>query len=210
MKKSIIYGFIAVLLLVAACSHEQMQQPTTTDSMAQMHTSSPVAANSPAQQELARVGDLIEKGTATADDLETLKTLVKDDEHAQDELSEIGTMLTFKEYQHAGHGLGFLSSYLETGKDELCPGHELAHYYVFSRHGEDDMAAEGLEGAKEELPKWLPKAKAYDAKYPGPHSADEVAGVITKHIADIESGKITATDEEIDYLANALCVDDES
>ena len=92
----------------------------------------------------------------------------------------------------------------------LCPAHELAHYYVFSRNDETELAEEAFEEVEDQLHEWEEKAEEYLNNYPGRDSYEVIDEKIKEHIERIESGQKTVTEAEINYLANAICVESAS
>lgn len=174
------------------------------------YTSSTVGAKygkSDISKEMARLAVLSSEEKISTDDLSGLREMLKGDSSAEHELEEVGKLIQYGEYRHATHTLAFLDSYVETGKETICPGHELAHYYVWKKHGEDDMADEALEEAKEQMDEWQEKAKLYYERYPGEFTFDYILGKIRGHLDSIEGGNTATTKEEITFLAEkSVCV----
>jgi len=164
-------------------------------------------SKSDVSREMARLASLSAEGKISGNDLDGLKDMLRGNPVAEDEIGEVQKLIKYGEYTHATHTLAFLDSYVETGKETVCPGHELAHYYVWKRHGEDDLAEESLDTAKAQMDEWKEKAAAYYEKYPGEFSFDQIVGKVEGHIASIEGGNTTTTDEEITFLAEkSVCV----
>jgi outer membrane murein-binding lipoprotein Lpp len=195
MHSSIVLLVLATLLL-AGCAHGQYSQQEKDTITAEVGRLAQLAANHE-----------IKEG-----DLGTLKQLLASDAGAQDHLEELELMVQYQEFEHAGHALSFLGDYASTSEHVLCPGHELAHYYVFMRHGAEHEAEHALDETQEQLPEWIPKAKAYAQEYPGGYDVDALAGAIQAHLDRIEQGDTAATDEEIRFLANdaSVCVSEDS
>ncbi|MEK6825969.1 MAG: hypothetical protein AABY00_04235 [Nanoarchaeota archaeon] len=125
--------------------------------------------------------------TITALDLETLKKMVASEEHASEKVRELEVLARYQEYSHIGHGLGELHRYLQTGKERVCPGHYLAHYYVFSKHGENSLAEENLHEAEEKI--------------------DNLSSsLFIDTLSRIRAGNSTASEYEISDLADAECI----
>jgi hypothetical protein len=142
-----------------------------------------------------------------AEELKNLKSLLSSDKSAAHEFEELEVLIRYNETVHALHAWAFLADYVSTGKELLCPGHQLAHYYLFTRYNETELAEHALEEAKEQLPEWIPKARVYNEMYPTVRDFNETIRLATLHIASIESGNTTATDYEISLLAHtAICV----
>jgi hypothetical protein len=160
------------------------------------------------QSELSRLAALSSEERLAVADLGQIKTLLAKDEKAIHEFEEVELMIGYGEYEHAGHTIGFVSDYIETGQNIICPGHELAHYYLFKRYQNEDMAEHSLHHGQEDFENWVTKATAYEAQYPGVESVDAIAKTIQQHFDRIASGNMTATDEEIRYLATtaSICV----
>ena len=164
-------------------------------------------SKSDVSKEMARLASLSAEERISADDLEGLRNMLKGNSVAEDEIGEVEKLVKYGEYRHATHTLAFLDSYLETGKETVCPGHELAHYYVWKRHGEDDLAQESLKDAKGQMDEWQEKARQYYEKYPGEFTFDYIVDKIKGDIASIDGGNTTATDDEITFLAEkSVCV----
>lgn len=210
MKKSnLIFLLMALsILLLSACTQSVQVQKEEKIAMQEEGKSS-IIGNKAILNEISRLSKLAASNAITEKEIESLETMIESDEDAKDELHEIETFVKHKEYIHAVHGLSFLDAYVRTGKHLLCPSHALAHYYVFGRNGEQELAEEALEEAKEQLPEWKPLAKEYDEKYPGQVRFDVILKTIETHLKSIESDKTSATDKEINFLANegSLCVE---
>jgi hypothetical protein len=163
-----------------------------------------------AQTEITRLTSLAANEEITAEDLNGLKAMLKEDPDAEHYVDELIAMVEFKEYEHVGHSLSFLSSYISTGKNTLCPAHELAHYYVLMRHGEVHDAEHALEEAEETYDEWEEKAREYSKQYPGTESFEAISKNIQNHFIDIKAGNTRATDSEIKYLTGkgSLCVEE--
>ena len=130
--------------------------------------------------------------TITESDFTKLKTLAKSDSYATDELEELTVLTKYKEYSHVGHGLGFLYEYIKTGKEQICPGHNLAHYYVFTKHGENELAQNNLNEARQNIPDFGPSAY--------------YKMLFENTLASINAGNTTATNDQISELADAPCI----
>jgi len=133
--------------------------------------------------------------TVTEQDFDHLEDLAKDDEYALHEIEEIKLLAKYKEYAHIGHGLGFLYEYIQSGEEPICVGHVVAHYYVFSKHGETSVASHNLEEAYEQLDQWKASSNVNQTYI------DMVDNALNK----IENGNSEASEEEISDLANAPC-----
>ncbi len=167
-----------------------------------------IVGNQDVQLELDRLAAKAATGTLAETDLETITALTAGDQEAEHGIEELATMVRFNEQTHAAHAIAFLSAYAQTGQHVICPGHELAHYYVFSRHGDEHEAEHALEEAEETIDTWRTLAAAYDAKYPGPEPFADVDARVTMHLQQAMVGGATETSqEEIDWLATqSLCV----
>jgi acyl transferase domain-containing protein len=192
MNKAVILALLLTVALVAC----------------QQHVS--VAGNHTIIEETSRLASIAAKGELKADDLDQLEMMVAGDETAEHELEEVRKFAGYGEQVHALHALAGIAAYLESGKETICPGHELAHYYVFTKHGDDHDAEHALEEAEETLSEWAPLAQAYDKEFPGPDSFEVVQQRIKDHLERIENGDSTATDEEIIALATrSICIEGE-
>jgi len=158
--------------------------------------------------EVSRLAALNAAGQIQASDLAQLKAMVEGDHAAEHEVEEIEKLVSYGEGEHAGHTFAFLASYLETGKESSCPGHALAHYYVFSRHGESEVAEHALEDAKLQMEEWEHKAREFNEKFPGEFEFDYISDKVKSHMLAIEAGATQTTEEELSFLAEkTICVD---
>ncbi len=123
-------------------------------------------------------------------DFEKLEELVKNDELAHHEVEELIVLARYKEYSHIGHGLTFLYKYVKSGEEAVCPGHQLAHYYVFNKHGETHLAEHVFEEAEESIE--------------GLNATDY--HLFVSHLDAIKNGNSETTEEEISELADAACL----
>lgn len=153
---------------------------------------------------LMHLQETIEQNKTTPNDLTALKSLLKNDSHASDEFQQLEVMLHYGEYQHADHSIGLLLNYISTGKDLLCPGHALSHYYIYLKHGEKELALKALSEAREQLPHWIEQAKNYTIAMPE-ENFDSTLKLIQKRLAAIDAGNPTATDKDIAALSDAFC-----
>jgi len=158
-------------------------------------------------KELSRLASLTAKEEIKVSDLNQLKAMLEHDEGAKHELDEIEDFVSYGEYRHAAHSFAFLASYLETGLETICPGHDLAHYYVYARHGNLEEANHKLESAKETFDIWKHDAREFYEKYPGDLPFDYIADKVKSHILAIEAGQKNTTEEEIGFLADkTVCI----
>jgi len=201
MRTAISIAFVFVsLILLLGCTPESHRDEAT-------HIS-PIKGNQTILDELSRLGSLASQQNITLDDFAQVDQMTAPDSDATDELGEIKIMVKYNEYEHALHGLGFLSSYVETGEHVICPGHSLSHYYVFMRHGEEDLAKDNLAEAKKNVDAWIPLAEAYDKQYPSGKDINAVIARVQQDIKNIDAGNSTAGDDEIRFLVtDALCIE---
>jgi hypothetical protein len=199
---------VACIALLSSCAPQSVETPAVQTKTGDGQIS--VDGKEATLQEISRLSLLASKETITESDLAALESMTAQNEEASDEVGEIKTLVSYKEYMHVSHSLAFLDGQIRTGKHSLCPAHALAHYYVFKKHGEDEMANEALEEAEEQLPRWKVVAKEFDEEYPGQVSYDTILASIEEHMGSIEQGETTATKDEISFLANegSLCVED--
>lgn len=164
-------------------------------------------SKSDVSKEMARLASLSSEERISVGDLAGLRVMLKGDSSAEHELREVEKLIQYGEYRHATHTLAFLDSYVETGKETICPGHELAHYYVWKKHGENEMAEDALDEAKEQMDKWQDKARSYYERYPGEFTFDYILERINGHLDSIEAGNTATTEDEITFLAEkSVCV----
>ena len=160
------------------------------------------------EAEIVRIATLASEKSLSTEDLVTLRSMVEGNEAVEHEFEELETLVKYGEYEHAAHTIAFLDSTLKSGKHSLCPEHLVAHYYVFSKHGEADLAMDSLEDAKSQIHEWEGPAREFNERYPSGRSFDEIMENLERHIAAIESGDASATDEEVLELANrAICIE---
>ncbi|MBX4196668.1 hypothetical protein KW805_03705 [Candidatus Pacearchaeota archaeon] len=123
----------------------------------------------------------------TAADFSALQGMVKSDSYARDEVKELIVLTNEREYSHIGHGLISLHDYIKTGNESICPGHLLAHYYIFTRHNETGLAKDNLAEAKDIL-------------------KSSNMTLLTTVLNRINAGNTTTSDEEISELVDAPCL----
>ena len=136
----------------------------------------------------------------TEADFNNLKEMVKRDKYASHEVSEMIMLAKYKEYSHIGHGLGFVYEHVQTGETPICPGHLLAHYYVFLKHGENDLALENLEHAESDVGELKTKM---DEKNEFDYSPD--FDLMIFHLSKIKNGDNTISEEKIETLSEIIC-----
>lgn len=159
--------------------------------------------------EITRLMSLAGNDNISEEDFSSLNSMIGDDDKEKDEINEIKTMVKYKEFGHAAHGLSFLFEYVGTEKEVLCPGHSLSHYYIFHRHGEYELAGESLKEAKENLEDWIPKGRKYLKEYPNGEKFDDVVNKLNMHLKNIDNGIINITNSDLDYLDDkaSICVE---
>lgn len=141
----------------------------------------------------------------TESDLNKLKELTKNDNYSSNEVNELALLARYKEYPHIGHGLGFLYTYVKTGKQPICPGHSISHYYVFLKHGENLTAEENLNDAKIELPQWIRTEESRNQSYLNNINYTYYSNLINSSLNNIENGNSSSNDNMIIDLADAPC-----
>ncbi|HLC31051.1 MAG TPA: hypothetical protein VJK51_00115 [Candidatus Nanoarchaeia archaeon] len=140
-------------------------------------------------------------------DLDGLKGMVEGDDYAVDEYREIEALVRHKEYEHVGHTLYFLKSYVITGKEMLCPGHHLAHHYLFVQYEEEELAARALKEADAQFSEWLPLAKEFDLAHPTMRDVDELASYMRKRIDAALAGNSSVNERDVHFFsAFSICV----
>jgi hypothetical protein len=96
---------------------------------------------------------------------------------------------------------------LETGLETVCPGHELAHYYIYMKHGNKEGAKDKLNDAKEQMETWENGAREFYKKYPGDLPFDYIVDKVKNHLLAIESGRTNTSEDEINFLAEkTVCI----
>jgi len=229
-KKSVtFFAAVAILVVVSASGAyyfsnqtlevDLVQQETQTENTSQTAEESEqqsasldrsIVGDGSVMDEIARLASLSSQGRLTVGELETLRSMTIFDSYARHEFTEIRLMVEYGEQLHAGHALGFLSGYVSTGKYTLCPGHLLAHYYVFARHNNTHLADESFEVAKGQFEPWLPEARSFNERYPSGYEFDFIRNKIKDHFNQIEGGATNASDDEIDFLTEkTICVQSE-
>lgn len=141
----------------------------------------------------------------TESDFNNLKKLVNDDKYANDEILELTTLAKYNEYSHIGHGLSYLYDYIKTGKEPICPGHFLAHYYVFLNHNENHLAEHSLEEAQETFPEWTSTMNSRNESYLADKNYSYYSELIQSSLDRIKDGDNEISDENISNLAEAHC-----
>lgn len=196
---------VAVVAVVSAAAYyvyvEHYLAQTPYDSVG-------VPVQSQVESELVRLADLASERNLKVEDLSALGSMVEGNEAAHHEFEELETLVRYGEYEHAVHTIAFLDSTFRKGSHGLCPEHLIAHYYVFSKHGEVDLATDSLNDAKDQIHDWEGPARDFNDRYPSGRTFDEILENLEGHIAAIEAGTASPTDEEILSLANrAICVE---
>lgn len=167
-----------------------------------------VADQATVESELIRLAALASEKSLQTEDLEALGAMVEGNEAAHHEFGELEALVRYGEYDHALHTIAFIDSTLKTGTHGLCPEHLVAHYYVFSKHGDAELADDSLSDAKEQIHEWEGPAREFNDRYPSGRTFDEIMESLEGRIAAIEAGDSSATDEEVLDLANrAICVE---
>ena len=150
--------------------------------------------------ELSRLTVLTNNGELAPEDLSTLKGMLSGDATALHELEEVRVLAFYGEQAHASHALSLLANYVRIGHEPVCTGHYLAHYYMFSKYGEAELAGHELEHARESYGLWF-----YGAVRELPYQEkDAYDSALRGFFARIDAGDSTATEEEVDYLAEQV------
>jgi len=166
---------------------------------------SDLTGNEAVIKEINRLLLPLDAKTLTESDFDTLKELVKKDSYASEEVEELILLTKYKEYSHVGHGLGFLYSYIISGKEPICLGHLLSHYYVFMKHGEEKVAEDNFMEAKNKFIEWKEIEEAHNENYRAEINYTSFKELFSKAIDSIDSGNSVTSDDEIDSLAEASC-----
>ncbi len=205
MKTAFLACIVGIVLLLSACT------ATVIKDSAPGNTVQTDPATQGALQEVGRLAILASEEKLTESDFATLETMIADDEHAMHELGEIKTLVKYSEFEHAGHGLSFLDAHLRSPNEVLCPGHALLHYYVFSRHGETELAEDSLEEASTQMPEWIAPAREYNEKYPNGENFDDITNFLNSHIQSAQDGNDSLDEEEMEYLEGkaSICIESE-
>ena len=143
----------------------------------------------------------------TKNDFSKLKEQVKEDAYAANETEELIILTNYKEYIHVGHGLAFLHNYVKTGKEQICPGHLLSHYYVFLKHNETTYANSNLKEAKEKLPEWQQVEESHNQTYLTAQNYTFYKNILNQILVQIDKGNSTISDKDIFTLTAAPCAD---
>ena len=107
---------------------------------------------------------------------------------------------TYHEYDHVGHSLGFLQDYLANGQRPLCPDHELAHYFVFMKHGEVERAEEAFGTAQNEYRFWQANIKADPATNTDQQLIDQAQAYYQRYSAAIANDQTNISESELRFL----------
>jgi len=191
-NKGLLFLILAVLLIVVlsfAIKFNQNQQSIT--------------GNKVILKEIDSLLPLLEAKNITSSDFAHLSQLVGRDEYAKPEIFELQALSDDKEYSHIGHGLGFLYQYVKTGVEPLCPGHALAHYYVFMKHGQIDLAADSLNDSKSDFGLWIQNLIV--KKDTNMTEINEFENGFHDAVIQIDSGNSSASEKQIFYFADTVC-----
>lgn len=170
-----------------------------------LNSQTSIAGNQAVMDEINRLLIPLGSKNITEADFSTLKNLVKNDNYAGGEVDEMILLAKYKEYPHIGHGLGFLYNYEKTGKEPVCPGHLLSHYYVFLKHGENDSANDNLKEAKSAFGEWKSGMASKSDSYLMENNYTFYSELINFSLAKIDFGNNNITSEEISDLSDAPC-----
>jgi hypothetical protein len=149
------------------------------------------SSNKKIVEEITTLNHLNSIGQLYPDNFTRLEHMLAYDPMAIAELNEIKALSADHEYYHVFHGLSSLQEYIETGKTDLCPAHELAHYYVFMRHNQTYVNLEEVQG---NFDRWVLLAQQSNV-------SNSIIERIQHHLDQINSGNTSASDDEIDWLA---------
>ena len=141
----------------------------------------------------------------TVNDFNNLKYMVRNDESATEKVNELITLAYHKEYTYMGSDMGSLYEYIQTGKENICPGQALAHYFVFLKYKENHEAILNLNNAKTQLNSYAIFVK----KTNNSSSSDSYKvslDLINLTLQKIESGDNSTNDEQISFLSQAPCI----
>ena len=127
MNKNIIIGLLGIILIIILVN-VFYKEPQS------------IIGNEEVLAEIDRLLVPLSQEAITKNDFDTLSELTKNDEYTKQEVKELAALAKYEEYSHIGHGLTSLHDYIKTGEEEICPGHSLAHYYIFIRHVEERRA----------------------------------------------------------------------
>lgn len=182
---SLLFSILTIVLFLAGCT----SKPSELYSKQQIFG------------EIAKLNHLNSIGNLSEKDFVAIHLMLANDSYANDELKEIETMSKYKEYEHVFHGLSFLQDYINTSTQVICPGHSLAHYYIFKRHNEKTLASKNLEDVINDYPVWIRLVNSAP-------NFNETLNRIKTHIALINSGNTTASDDDIEWLATdgSICI----
>ena len=138
-------------------------------------------------------------------DFNGLRYMVRKDNIASDEVDELILLSKYGESTHIGHGIAYLYDYIQTGKFQTCPGHELAHFYVFLKHGETQAANENLEKAKSDIGQYKTYVESLNKSSNEIGDYKASSDLIDLTLQKIGSGDNSSSNEQISFLSNAPC-----
>ncbi|MEK6947248.1 MAG: hypothetical protein AABX32_06600 [Nanoarchaeota archaeon] len=102
----------------------------------------------------------------TADDLQRLWELAKDDKTAEDYTTEINWLVAHNQSEHLLHVTSFMREYINTGKDTPCIPHELWHISLYIKYGDLDYAKDEVKSLDEKYNDWVKNVEAKRKVYP--------------------------------------------
>lgn len=200
MKRKLIFLEIALIVLLAVFIFLFIS------SMNKAPKNEPIIGDKNVETEINRLLLPVSNQSITEKDFDNLAEMVKNDEYASGEVVELSTLAKDKEYTHIGHGLAFLYEYVQTGKEPICPGHLLAHYYVFEKHGDDELAHHNYHESKDSLPIWEGMKDVKSEAYLTQIKYTYFDNLFNSKIKSIDAGNTSATEAEISELASAPCL----
>lgn len=200
MKKKLIFLEIALVVLLAVFIFlfiSSMNKPSKNET---------IVGDKNVETEINSLLLPVSDQSITERDFDKLAELVKNDEYASSEVIELSTLAKDKEYAHIGHGLAFLYEYVQTGKEPICPGHLLAHYYVFQKHGDEELAHHNYDESKDSLHAWEGMKDVKSEAYLTQINYTHFDTLFNSKLESIDAGNHNATEEEISELASAPCL----
>ncbi len=100
------------------------------------------------------------------ENLDSLNQALSADHLAAHYMKSLYWFVDHNETEHLGHTLGFLKTYLVTGKEAHCTPHELWHAALYAKHGENGNIPNALAEAKESYPFWIAESELKRQKFP--------------------------------------------
>ena len=139
-------------------------------------------------EEITRLSFLAAEKNLTVQDISDLIFLTRKDKHILSYSDTLDWLIRNNESEHAGHGMAFLSQYIQTGRVEFCIPHEIEHLGLFLEHNDFARVRNQVVLSKENLKSWEEKSDRSKNEYPTYYlNYEQVKSKINLIILDVEN-----------------------